>query len=136
MNPIKFEIVAIAVVLAMTGGVVGGWTMNGWRLGARVERLQGTIDTQKQGLATLEGANKRCVAGVDEVKTAVKGFTDAADKRARDAAAAMKAAEQQAKDHLQAAKDAMSRPPITPGQECQGVAAEATKYAQKRKVTP
>lgn len=136
MSPIKFEIVAIAVVLAMSAGVVGGWTMNGWRLGARVERLQGAIDTQKQSIAMLKGANDRCTAGVAEVKGAVKGFVDEADKRGRDAAAAMKAAAVAAQGHLQDARDALNRPPAPAGQECETAAAEATRYAQKRKAAP
>ncbi len=136
MNPIKFEVAAIAIAVAMAIGVAGGWTMNGWRLGARVEKQQGVIETQKQGLATFEGANKRCTAGVDEVKTAVKGYLDASDKRAQDAAKAMQLAATAAKGHLDAANDALNRPPLPAGKECEGVAAEAAKYARKRKETP
>jgi len=136
MNPLKIEIVAALLAAALLAGIVGGWTMNGWRQGARVEKLKGVVDTQKQGLATLEGANKRCVAGVAEVQTAVKGFVDAGNKRAGEAAAAMKAAAVQAQGHLQDARDAMSRPPVVAGKECEGVAAEASAYAKKRKAAP
>lgn len=134
--PIKFEIFAIAIVIALAMGVAGGWTMNGWRLGARVEKQQGIIETQKQGLATFEGANKRCTAGVAEVKEAVSGFIAAGDKRAAAAAKAIADATLAAKVHLDAATEALNRPPVERGKECEGVAAEASKYAQKRKAAP
>lgn len=136
MNPLSAQTAAIAAVVALVVGFGAGWSANGWRLSAEVNRLQGVVDTQVQSLATLEGANKRCTAGVAEVKSAVKEIADDGARRTQAAASAMAKAAEAAKGHLADAKNAMNRPPIAPGQECAGVAKEASAYAKKRKAAP
>lgn len=124
----------VAVVLAIAAGA--GWMVNGWRLSGKINTLQGIVDTQVQSLATLEGANQRCTAGVEEVKGAVKGYVDAGTKRSEAAAEAMRQAAAGAQRHLEAARGALNRPPAPAGKECETVAAEASAYAHKRKEAP
>lgn len=132
----EIEILGIAVIVALVVGAAGGWFVNGWRLAGEIQRLTGVVSTQEQSLATLKGANDRCTAGVNEVKTAVKGFIDEAGRRGAAAAAEMAKAAKAAEGHLAAAKDAMNRPPAPPGKECDTAATEASSYAKKRKGAP
>lgn len=140
INPLCMKEVLIAAAIAGVVGLVtgfgSGWQVNGWRLSGKIQELDGVVATQNQSIDTLKGANERCTAGVTEVKTAVKGFIADADRRAQDAAAAMKAAAKVAQGHLDAAKNAMNRPPALPGKECDTAATEASSYAKKRKGTP
>jgi hypothetical protein len=136
MFSMKLEILVLSLVGALLAGFGGGWVVNGWRLSGDVARLEGTVDTQKQSLETYDGANKRCTASVADVKGAVKGIADEADARGKAAAEAMKKAAGEASGHLAAARDALSRPPALPGQECDTAAREATAYAKKRKGAP
>ena len=133
---IKLAILAAAIAGAFIAGAAGGWAVNGWRLGKDVAQLEGVRDTQVQTIETLTGANQRCTASVADVKGAVKGYVDAGDKATKAALEAMKRAEAAAQGHLAAAKEAMNRPPAPPGKECETVAAEAGKYARKRKGAP
>lgn len=126
---------AIAAVL-LAVAAAAGWTVNGWRLGAEVSRLNGIVETQKQGIETMAGANKRCTAGLDDVRGAVKGYVDAGVKASREAAAAAQRAAASAQGHLDAAQEALNRAMPPPGQECDKAAAEAAAYAKKRKGAP
>lgn len=130
---IKLAILAASLLVALAVGFGGGWTINGWRLGAEVARLEGAVETQKQSIETLQGANTRCVASVGEVRAAVKGMVDEERVRSKAAAEAMARAAKDAEQHLKAAKDALSRPPAPPGQECDTAAREAAAYAKKRR---
>lgn len=130
--------VALAVKAAILVGLVlvgfgAGWTVQGWRLGAEVAELQGTVDTQKQGLATFEGANQRCVAGLDDVKRSVKGYVDAAAARTDAAAKAIAAAAEAARAHEKAAADALARPLPAAGKECEAMVQEALDMAKRRR---
>jgi hypothetical protein len=133
---IKLEVLAIAVVIALAAGAGSGWTVNGWRLGGTIEGLEGAVATQKQSLATLEGANTRCTAGLAGVRDAVKAFADDGAKRSAAAAAAMAKVEQAAAAQLAAAKAALQRAMPPPGGECDAAAREASAYARKRQGAP
>lgn len=129
---------AIGLILGGTlGGLaiggLAGWTLNGWRLGARVAELQGVADTQRQSIATLEGANGRCTAAVGDVKGAVKQIADDAAARSRRAQDAMEKAARAAQGNLKAARDALNRPLPKAGAECDAIEQEALDYAAKRK---
>lgn len=135
MSPDQIKLIVIAAIAAalVAGGFGAGWLVNGWRLAGEIERLGGIVDTQKQSIATFEGANKRCVAGLDEVTRSVKEFVEAGAKRSEDAAKAMAEATKSAKSNLDAARDALARPPAPRGKECETAAAEAAAYAAKRR---
>lgn len=117
-------------------GLAAGWTLNGWRLSGQIHALQGVVSTQAQAIATLEGANQRCTAGVAEVSAAVKAYVAAGAARAREAAEAMQRAERGAQAHLAAARGALERPAPKAGEECDTAAAEAADYARRRKAAP
>lgn len=134
MNPLAIKAIAVAVVLAIVAGA--GWTVNGWRLAGQLEQLQGVVDTQKQSLATLAGANERCAAGVADVKGAVKALVDDGTRRSAAAAAAMEQVAARAKGHLDGAAAALNRAMPAAGQECDTAAAEALDYAKRRKAAP
>lgn len=133
MLSLKMEILVASLVGALLAGFGAGWLVNGWRLGTENAELTGVVNTQKQSIATLDGANQRCAAGVADVKGAVKGIADEARARSEAAAKAMKIAEEAAKQHLADAKSALNRPLPAPGAECDTAAREATEYAKKRK---
>lgn len=122
-----------AIAAALLVGFGGGWTVKDWKDSGDLKEARGVIATQKQSLATLDGANKRCTAGVEDVKTAVKGFIDAGTERAAAAQAAMERAAAAAQGHEAAAKSALNRVQPAKGKECETAAAEATAYAKKRK---
>lgn len=117
-------------------GGAAGWTLNGWRLSARVAELQGVANTQHQSIASLEGANVRCTTSVGDVKGAVKALVDAAEGRAQKAQAAMARAEKATAAHLAAARAALARPLPKAGAECDTLAQEAADYARRRKAAP
>lgn len=136
MLSLKLEILIVSLAGALLAGFGAGWLVNGWRLGTENAELKGVVETQKQSLATMEGANQRCAAGVADVKGAVKGIADEVRARSEAAAKAMKGAEEAAKQHLAAAQSALSRPPAAAGAECDTAAMEASAYAKKRKGAP
>lgn len=138
MSPDQIKLcIQLAIAAALiVAGALGGWTVNGWRLAGEIARLNGIVETQKQSIATMEGANQRCTAGVAEVKDAVKGYVDAGAKAQQAAAAAIQKAAASAQGHLAAAKDALNRAMPPPGQECATAAEEAAAYAKKRKEAP
>jgi len=121
---------------ALLAAFLAGWWVNGWRMGAQVAELRGTVNTQRQSIATLDGANKRCVAGVADVRTAVKGMVDAQEQRSAATQAAIERASRAAVGHLEAAKAALARPPAAKGEECGTVAREAVEYSKRRRSTP
>lgn len=134
MNPAYIKVLIAAIALA--AAAAGGWWINGWKLGEELARRQGVIDTQKQSLATLAGANERCTAGVQDVKTAVQGYIAEGARRSEAAAAAMEHAAAAAQGHQDAAKAALNRLQAPKGKECDTAAAEASAYARKRKGAP
>jgi len=116
----------VAALVVATVGVAVGWTVNGWRLGSTIERLEG------QNTA-FEGANKRCTTAVVDVQAAVKGLYEQGEQRAKLAEAAVKAAAGEAKAHLGRAQAALERPPAAKGDECGTAAREARAYVDKRR---
>ncbi len=135
MTPAQIELlIKIAILVGLAAlGFGGGWIVNGWRLAGEVEHLEGVVDVQKQSLATYEGANERCVAGLQDVKGAVKVIADGVAARTKAAAEAMARAEQASKAHLEAAQGALNRPMPAAGKECEAMVREAVEYAKKRK---
>lgn len=138
MTPDQVKLlIKIGILVAIAAaGAIAGWTANGWRLAGKINELQGVVDTQKQSIATLEGVNKSCAAGVDEVKGAVQVIVDEGVRRTAAAAAAMAKASQDARKHHEAAQEALRRALPAPGKECDTAAAEAATYVRKRREAP
>lgn len=133
-NPMVIVYIALAAfVLGLGAGATPAWIVQGWRFGAQVARLEGQVETQKQSLATFEGANKRCTASVAEVKASVKELADESIRKSAAAAVAAQAAAKAAEGHLVASRAALNRAMPPPGKECETAASEASAYAKKRK---
>jgi len=120
--------IAAAVIAAVAGaaGFTTGWTVNGWRLGARIERLQGEN-------TVYAGANARCGVNVAEVKAAVAGIVKAADERAEQARKGIQKAEAAAVVHINRAAGIIQRPPVPPEKQCDSVRAEQIEYVRMRR---
>ncbi len=126
-------LIAVAALLGLAAGGGGAWMVKGWKDSGEISKLQGAVSTQEQTIATLKGANASCVAGVGDVKAAVKTFIDEGKQASASAAAAMQKAAKQSAQNLADAKEAMKRPPAPPGQECPTMIREALDYAKRRK---
>jgi hypothetical protein len=120
--------IAAAVIAAVAGvaGFTSGWTVNGWRLGARIERLQGEN-------TVYAGANARCGVNVAEVKAAVAGIVKAADERAEQAKKGIQKAEAAALGHINRAAGIIQRPPVPPEKQCDVVQLEQVEYVNLRR---
>lgn len=134
MSPETIKLCVMAAIAAVIFGT--GWAVKGWKDSGDLKEQQGIVATQKQTIATLEGANRSCLAGVQEVKAAVKGFIDAGTERSEAARIAMEAAAAAAQGHLAAAQAAVNRAAPAAGKECPTAAQEAQAYARKRKGAP
>jgi hypothetical protein len=126
------NLVNLAIAAAVIAGVAGaagfstGWTLNGWRLGARIERLQGEN-------TVYAGANARCGVNVAEVKAAVAGIVKAADERAEQARKGIQKAEAAAVVHINRAAGIIQRPPVPPEKQCDTVRDEQRAYVIERR---
>jgi hypothetical protein len=119
--------IAAAVVAGVAGaaGLSTGWTLNGWRLAGRIERLEGRA-------SALEAANQRCGVNVAEVKAAVGELVKAGELRAAAAAKALREAEKAALGHLARAGRILKAPPVPPEKQCDTVRDEQRGYVRQR----
>ena len=120
--------IAGAVIAAVAGatGFASGWQINGWRLGVRIERLQGEN-------TIYAGANARCGVNVAEVREAVAGIVKAADERAEQARKSIQQAEAAAVVHINRAAGIIQRPPVPPEKQCDTVRDEQIEYVRTRR---
>jgi hypothetical protein len=126
VNPIKFEVAAVLVVIALALGGAGGWVVNGWRLSGQIERLSGKV-------AIEQGANGRCESAVTQVQTTVNALREDEKARGVEVQKAVAKAAAESKTHLEAAREALSRAAPQPGAECDAAAREARAYVEKRR---
>jgi hypothetical protein len=120
--------IAAAVIAAVAGatGFASGWQINGWRLGARIERLAGEA-------SALRGANARCGVNVAEVRDAVAGIVKAGEERAEQARKGIQKAETTALVHINRAAGIIQRPPVPPEKQCDTVREEQIEYVRMRR---
>lgn len=120
--------IAAAVIAAVAGasGFAAGWKLNGWRLGAKIERLAGEA-------SALSSANERCAVNVAEVRTAVAGIVKAAEERAVEARKGIAKAEAAAVKHINRAAGIIARPPVPPEKQCDTVRDEQVEYVRARR---
>lgn len=62
--------VAIGVPVLLAAGFSGGWTLQGWRLGAQVAQAEGARDVAVAQGAVLADSVGRCSASVDRLASA------------------------------------------------------------------
>ena len=120
--------IGAAVIAAVAGatGFASGWQINGWRLGVRIERLQGEN-------TIYAGANARCGVNVAEVREAVADIVKAADERAEQAKKGIQKAEAAAVIHINRAAGIIKRPPVPPEKQCDTVRDEQIEYVRMRR---
>jgi len=120
--------IAAALIAAVAGatGFASGWQVNGWRLGARIERLAGEA-------SALRSANARCGVNVAEVKAAVAGIVKAGEERAEQARKGIQKAEAAAVIHINRAAGIIQRPPVPPEKQCDTVRDEQIEYVRMRR---
>lgn len=97
------KIVIALVLLALGAG--GGWLVNGWRLSGDLAAKDTTIARLQGANTALEAANKQCALNVADVRDAVKGVVDEAQKVNKDAVAAMNRAAGAAARHQKKAEE-------------------------------
>lgn len=108
-----WAVYAIAAAGIYAAGFGSGWQVNGWRLGAKVARLEGQVGVAVAQGNVLAASVAACNAGVEEARAAGQGARDLGAKlllEARRIAAPTKA---QA-DRI----ESLLRQPPPPGAKC------------------
>ncbi len=129
-SPLIYLAIAAAIFAAGAGA---GWTLNGWRLGAEVAKLEGQRDALVAENALVRNANQRCAVDVAAVQTAVTGIVEASKGLTKAANDAMSKAGAAAARLTASADEILARPPPAPGKECETIAAEQADYVRKRR---
>lgn len=70
MTPLQAKILARAAAAAIVAAIcfAGGWTVNGWRLDGKLERLQGDLDAATTQAEIAAKGLEACNAGVDAAR--------------------------------------------------------------------
>jgi len=129
-SPFIYLAIAIAIFAAGAGS---GWTVNGWRLGTQVAKLEGRLEALIGENARVLAANQRCAIDVHAVNLAVAGIAKASDDLTRSANTAMAKADTAAGKLTASAADILARAPPAPGKECATIDAEQRAYVRERR---
>lgn len=95
MNPLLLARIAVIAAIALTGAAAG-WTLNGWRLNAKIGPLQAEVSRLQARSTILEAANAQCEKSVLAQNEAVNGLLEAGKQREAKAAKAADDARRQA----------------------------------------
>jgi len=117
---------AVVAAVAASTGFATAWTVNGWRLGTKIERLAGEA-------SALRAANARCSVNVAEVRDAVAGIVKAGEERAEQARKGIEKAQAAAVVHINRAAGIIKRPPVAPEKQCDTVREEQAAYVRERR---
>ncbi len=118
MSPVMW---LLAVLVA--GNVLMGWAWLGSRDDATTARAE--LEAKGQELAGARGAAQACSSKVDELRTL-------ADRRAREAETARRAAAGRAADHSRKADAILATPPAVPGDACASAQHRVDTWLQGR----
>ena len=95
MSPLMYVRIAVIAAIALAG-FGAGWTLNGWRLNAKIGPLQAEVSRLQARSTILESANAQCEKSILTQNEAVKGILAEGKKReeraAKDAAEARRQA--------------------------------------------
>ena len=85
------RIALVAGILAV--GFGGGWTLNGWRLGAKIGPLEAEISRLQARSTILESANAQCEKSVKAANEATDRLLAEGERRSKRAAEALRTAQ-------------------------------------------
>ncbi len=133
-NPL-YVAIAAAVIFgagAVSGGI-GGWKVQGWRMGTQLATVQGQVTQLKAENAIYAQANQKCGIDVGAVRKAVQGIADESARIAMAAAAAMDRAAKTSAGHLGRAESILNQPPVPTEQQCEAMRKEQRDYVETRR---
>lgn len=128
-----YIIIAAAVIFG--AGASSGWELNGWRLGAEIERQAGQVKTLTVTNSALENANKQCGIDVEQVTGAVNKVLADSQRLTAAALAAMGKAQASADSHL-ARADRILKAAAVPNElaaQCAAIIKEQRDYVDERR---
>ncbi|AVS73924.1 hypothetical protein [Paracidovorax cattleyae] len=115
--------VQIVLAVLVVGNIATGWAWLGARDDATTARAE--LAAKGQELAGVRGAAQACSTAVDELRTL-------ADRRAREAEAARRAAGVRAAAHDRKADAILAAPPAVPGDACASAQHRVDAWLQGR----
>ena len=80
MIPLPWGRIALIAAIALAGAAAG-WTVQDWRLGAKLGPLQAEVSRLQARATILESANAQCAQSVKTQNEAVNGLLEAGEKR-------------------------------------------------------
>ncbi len=120
----------IAIIAAAFGA---GALVNGWRLSGDLAAKDTTIARLQGANTALEAANKQCAVNVADVRDAVKGVVDEAQKVNKDAVAAMSRAAGAAARHQKKAEEFLTANRVPPEKQCADIMKKQADYVEYRR---
>lgn len=134
-NPLYVAIAAAVIFAAgAASGGLAGWTVQGWKMGAQLERERGEVKRLDAQVAIFSAANEKCGIDVTAVKDAVKDVVDAGLAAADRARVAMDRAAKTSAGHLGRAENILNRPPVPLEQQCAVLMKEQREYVDERRL--
>ncbi|SCU95507.1 conserved exported hypothetical protein [Cupriavidus necator] len=81
MKPLEIKAVVVAAAAALLLGAVGGWVVQGWRMGGQVQQLRAAQANQREEQATALAAASEAARTEEQRRTAEqRGIANAAAK--------------------------------------------------------
>lgn len=122
-DQLKLGLAALALVAAFGSG----WLVNGWRLGERIERLEGEN-------ARLKDANEGFASAVREQTKAIQGLRADADRREAEGKRATEEARKRASALAAQVSDLLKRPlPKDPSGDCPALEGDLNEAIRARR---
>lgn len=123
--------ITTAAIGAILSGVavlafVGGFAVADWRSGAEIERL-------KSDSKLLTASNNKCVADIQNIRSAVKELESVAVERERQAQDAMKQVQPVVERRKAKIVQIRSLAPVPLDMQCEAIKSEQMAYVQSRR---
>lgn len=125
MLPIPALLAIGAAVIAILS-FAGGYSVESWRKGAEIERLEGTN-------AELTAANGRCAADIETANKAITAMTNIAAERERQAVESMKQIQPEVQVHAARITRIKTLPQVAPDMQCEAIRQEQIEYVRERR---
>lgn len=128
MNPLLISPALIAVIVAVSSAVSfgAGWAVESWHKGAEVEKLRGDN-------VILSSTNSRCEADIRNARAAVRAIQAEAKDRARIAEEAMRQTEPEVKQRTVTITKIKEMPVVALNMQCEAIEQEQAEYVAWRK---